>query len=78
MSERKLYFFGLDLGQAQDYTALSVIEHPDKPRGEQPPEPPTLTVPLLHRYKTQHALPGDRARRVLPALESAGGNEPRH
>lgn len=52
MKETVDYIVGLDLGQAQDYTALAVIERPHRPEGADRKEwKPTYSVRHLERFK---------------------------
>src|SRR5262245_30493139 len=50
------YFIGLDLGQAQDYSALCIVERtnrpdPQAPEGEKPRDVNCYGVRHLHRWK---------------------------
>jgi hypothetical protein len=62
------YYVGLDLGQAQDYTALSVIDAPPQESGPSP-----LHIVHLHRYQLGMTYPDIIAdvQRVLSRIPGA-------
>ena len=50
MQDQPLYFLGLDLGQAADYTAITILEKPAPPLriGYDPEPPPPIVYNLRH------------------------------
>jgi hypothetical protein len=44
MTRPRTFIGGLDLGQTQDYTALTIVERVDPPPPEQPTDPPPICV----------------------------------